>query len=54
MLAFSTVSFLNFARIASICVDFHLVTLHGHFFHQDFWPNMNFALEYQIKLASIS
>ena len=26
------VSFGNFARIASICVGFHLGTLHGHFF----------------------
>ena len=23
----------NFARIASICVGFHLGTLHGYFFH---------------------
>ena len=43
------VSFVNFARIASICVDFHLGTLHGYFFHQDFWPNLNFPLECQIK-----
>ena len=26
------VSFVNFARIASICVGFHLGTLHGDFF----------------------
>ena len=26
-------SFVNFARIASICVGFHLGTLHGYFFH---------------------
>ena len=44
------VSFVNFARIASICVGFHLGTLQGYFFHQDFWPNLNFPLEYQIKL----
>ena len=45
------VSFVNFARIASICVGFHLGTLQGCFFHQDFWPNLNFLLEYQIKLV---
>ena len=43
------VSFVNLARIASICVGFHLGTLHGYLFHQDFWPNLNFPLEYQIK-----
>ena len=26
------VSFINFAKIASICVGFHLGTLHGYFF----------------------
>ena len=45
------VSFVNFARIAVICVGFHLGTLHGYFFHKDFWPNLNFLLEYQIKLV---
>ena len=45
------ISFVNFARIASICVGFDLGTLHGYFFHQDFWPNLNFSLEYQIKLV---
>ena len=45
------ISFVNFARIASIRVGFHLGTLHGHFFHYDFWPNLNFLLEYQIKLV---
>ena len=45
------VSFVSFARIASICVGFHLGTLHGYFFHQDVWPNLNFPLEYQIKLV---
>ena len=45
------VSFVNFARIASICKGFHLGTLHGYFLHQDFWPNLNFLLEYQIKLV---
>ena len=45
------ISFVNFARIASICVGFDLGTLHGYFFHQDFWPNLNFPLEYQIKLV---
>ena len=44
------ISFVNFSRIASICVGFDLGTLHGYFFHQDFWPNLNFLLEYQIKL----
>ena len=47
------ISFINFARIASICVGFHLGTLHGYFFHQDFWPNLNFPLEYQIKRARV-
>ena len=37
--------------IANICVGFHLGTLHGYFFHQDFWPNLNFLLEDQIKLV---
>ena len=40
------VSFVNFARIASICVGFHLGILHGYFFHQGFWPNLNFPFEY--------
>ena len=48
------IRFVNFARIASICVGFDLGTLHGYFFHQDFWPNLNFPLEYQIKLVLIS
>ena len=48
------VSFVNFARIASLCVGFHFGTLHGYVFHQDFWPNLNFHLEYQIKLVLIS
>ena len=45
------VSFANFARIARICVGFHLGTLHGYVFHQDVWPNLNFQLEYQIELV---
>ena len=28
------VSFVNFARIASICIGFHLGTLHGYFFSE--------------------
>ena len=48
------VSFVNFERIASLCVGFYLGTLHGYVFHQDFWPNLNFQLEYQIKLVLIS
>ena len=48
------VSFVNFARIASLWVDFHLGTLHGYFFNQDFWPNLNFPLECQIKLILMS
>ena len=44
-------SFVNFARIASICVGFHLGTLQGYFSQQDFWPNLNFQLEYQINLV---
>ena len=47
------VIFVNFASIASICVCFHFGTLHGYFFHKDFWPNLNFPLEYQIKLVLI-
>ena len=45
------ISFVNFARIASICVGFHLGTLQAYFFHLDFWPNLNFRLECQIKLV---
>ena len=45
------ISFVNFARIAIIHVGFDLGTLHGYFFHQDFWPNLNFPLEYQKKLV---
>ena len=45
------VSFVHFARIASSCESFHFGTLHGYRFHQDFWPNLNFLLEYQIKLV---
>ena len=48
------VSFVNFARIASLCVGFHLGRLLGYFFHQDFWPNLNFPLECQIKLVLMS
>ena len=48
------IRFVNFARIASICVGFDLGTLHGYFFDQDFWPNLNFPLEYQIKLVLIA
>ena len=47
------VSFDNYSRIASICVGFHFGTLRGYFFHKDVWPNLNFALEYQIKLVLI-
>ena len=47
------VSFVRFARIASICVGFHLGALHGYFFHKDFGPNLNFPLEYQIKSVLI-
>ena len=47
------ICFVNFARMASICAGFDLGTLHGYFFHQDFWPNLNFPLEYQIKLVVI-
>ena len=48
------VSFVNFVRIGSLCVGFYLGTLHGYFFHLDFWPNLNFPLEYQVKLVLIS
>ena len=47
------ISFVNFAGIASIYVGFDFGTLHGYFFHQDFWPNLNFPLEYQVKLVLI-
>ena len=47
------VSFGTFARIASIIVGFHLSTLHD-FFQSDFWPNLNFLLEHQIKLVLTS
>ena len=47
------ISFVNFARIASICVGFGLGTLHCSFFHKDFWPNLNFLLECQIKVVLI-
>ena len=30
------ISFVNFARIGSICVGFDIGTLHGYFFHKDF------------------
>ena len=45
------VSFVNFARIANLFVGFHFGTLHGYVFQQDFWPNLNFQVEYQIKLV---
>ena len=45
------VSFGNFARIASLCVGFLLGTLHGYYFHSDFWPDLNFLPEDQIKLV---
>ena len=32
-------------------MGFHLGTLHGYFFLQDFWPNLNFLLEDQIRLV---
>ena len=48
------VGFGNFARIASLCMGFHLDTLHGYFLQQDFWPNLSFPLKHQIKLFSIS
>ena len=41
----------NFAGIASLFVGFHLGTLHSYFFHGDFWPNLNFRLEHQIKFV---
>ena len=46
------VNFGNFARIASPCVEFHLDTLLGSFFHQGFWPNLDFSLQHQIKFLS--
>ena len=32
-------------------MGFHLRTLHGYFFHQEFWPNLNFLLKDQVKLV---
>ena len=37
------ITFVNFARIASISVGFDLGTSHDYFFHQEFWPNLNFS-----------
>ena len=45
------ISFINLARIASICVGFDLGTLHRYYFHKDFWPNLNFPLEHQVKVV---
>ena len=36
----------NSAGIASLGLGFDLGTLHGYFFHSDFWPNLNFPLEH--------
>ena len=41
----------NLARIASLCKGFDIGALHGYFFHWDFWINLNFPLEHQIKLV---
>ena len=45
------VSFVNFSRIASICVGFHLSTLKGYFFSLRLLAKFEFPLEYQIKLV---
>ena len=45
------VSFVDFARIASLGVGFQLGTLHGYLFHQNFCSNLDFPLEYQEKLV---
>ena len=45
------VCFGDFARMAGLCVGFHLDTLHGYLFHYDFSPNSNFPLEQQTKLV---
>ena len=39
------VSFANFATISSLSEGFLHGTLHGYFFHQDLWPNLNFSLK---------
>ena len=44
-------NFGKFARIASLCVSFLVGALHGYPFQPDFWPNLNFSLEHQIKLV---
>ena len=41
----------SFCEDSKPCASFHLGTLHGYFFHWDFWPNLNFLLEHQIKLV---
>ena len=41
----------DFAGIASLCMGFHLGTLHGYLFHKDFLPNLDFQLEHQIKIV---
>ena len=35
-------------------MGFHPGTSHSYFFNSDFWPNLNFLLEHQIKLVLIS
>ena len=39
----------DLSRIASLCVSFHLHTLHDYFSHWDFWPNVNFPCTQNIK-----
>ena len=35
----------NILRIASLCVSFHLGTMHRYFFDKEIQPNLNFHLK---------
>ena len=48
------ISFRNFVRIASLCVDFLPGTARDYCIRLDFWPNLSFPLEHEIKLVLIS
>ena len=41
----------NCTKAVSLCVGFYVGTLHDYSFHQEFWPNLNSLLKYQIKLV---
>ena len=58
------VSFVNYARIASICVGFHLGTLHGYFLTAEAKPHKSLVVgqsgvskicwQQQVRLTSMS